>query len=662
MGRSVVETLDLNQSKIITLTDGPILVVSGPGSGKTRVITSRAAHLGKDVGIPPERLFVVTFTKAAAEEMRERIERSVGKGLAARMHIQTIHSLAYKFLTMRGQRLNVQDEREQRARIAGIVHELDLPKELVDLYLQERSNCLNRMISLEGYEPSNLQQREFQRISQHYQEQQQQVGFWDFDDLLLEMHNVLLRLPKLSGRYIMVDEFQDTSLLQYEILKRLAAPTNHFFAVGDDDQSIYGWRGASNIPLQFVKDFPEVQKVSLTVNYRSSKQVVCLSASLIENNRLRLAKTLQFREQAENGNRPRFITPKDEKDEAKQVALAVQRAHERGIPWQEMAILYRVNNQSVLVQDELIKTGIPFQMLGGESQLLSHSVTRSLVSYLEAALDPNNGEAFFHILNRPGRYINANAVAAAQSLVAKGVSPFQALLEQEMGAAGIKILEKLAFDLQHIKNLKAPAALDYVRKSVGFDQYLKDVTKLFSLDQEEYQQIANILCMLAEPEDTVENFVQRFQELSRSSCRKEDSKGVTLATCHSAKGLEFAFVIIIGMVEGLLPHRKVLEIGEVNQLEEERRLAYVAITRSKEELLVSSSKTLQGKLTPPSRFVRELKNGLPAIKIDGRQTFKHPLWGSCILLSSEKNVALVKKPNGEEVRVLMDWLEEKGLA
>lgn len=653
--------LDPTQEAISKINAGPVLVVSGPGSGKTRVITARAVHLVQNIGVRPERMIVVTFTKAAAEEMKSRISRAVGEEIASTMHIQTIHSLCYEFLARLGYTLNVQDEGQQRQRVGQIIRSLELPEDLIQSYLQERSNGLNRLIPLARYQPASMDREQFGAITQLYQEQQQLEGFMDFDDLLIEMHGRLQALPQLNGRFIMVDEFQDTSLVQYEILKCLAAPTNNIFGVGDDDQSIYSWRGACNAPLQFERDFPQAQRVSLTTNYRSTGQIVSISSALIRNNRNRLRKKLQAETEAASGVRPSFINPQDEKDEARQIAQAIEAGYKEGLPWQDMAIIYRLNNQAFLLGQELIKRSIPFRILGGEPQILNHWISRGLMGYLEAAMYPGHAGLLFYILNRPGRFFSKPVIAAAEILVLEGVSPLEALRQQPISESGMKALAKLESDLTKISTMKAQQALAYVRKEIGFDGFIQGLVRDFKLDYEECQQIADTICYLPDAEESVAEFVRRFPDLRNGSRWAKTSNGVTLTTCHSAKGLEYRYVILAGAVEGTLPYAKALTANDGEKLEEERRLAYVAVTRSEDMLLVSCPKTMRGRSVQPSRFIGEMRQGMLHDAIIEGKSFEHPAWGRCTWGSSDGEIVSVKTPSGDVKRIALAWLQERNV-
>lgn len=652
----MTKELDPIQLAIARHGAGPALVVSGPGSGKTRVITARAAYLVQEAGVRPERMIVVTFTNAAADEMRARIVHKIGGSLAGRMQIRTIHSLAHRFLSGLGRTLNIQSDQEQKKLVMSIVDELNLPRDLVEIYLQERSNSQNRLIDLKVYRPSGMKIEQFRDISRLYEEEKQRTRFMNFDDLLLDLHALLPTVKQLPGRYIMVDEFQDTSLLQYEILRLLAAPSNNFFAVGDDDQSIYSWRGACNIPLQFTKDFAKVKKQALTTNYRSTEQVVSLSRALIEQNQVRFAKDLVPKQGAPQGLRAQFITPKNEKDEALQVVQTLETLYKKGLAWKDMAVLYRVKSQMVFFLDELSKRKIPYDVLGGEFQILNHSVAKGLRCYLEAAINPANAEAFFYILNRPGRYISSGIVANAQSM--GSLAPSEALRRQELSESNVKALGKLESDLKHIASLKAGPALDYVRKAIGFDEHLRSMASTYNLDLAEYQQIADTISQLPDEGEAIETFLQRLNRLAQAPSRTGNSEGVTLSTCHSAKGLEFKAVFLVGVVEGLVPHEKAITS---EQIEEERRLAYVAVTRTEEHLVVSSPQTVRKKTAISSRFLGEMHAGIIRDKLAAGAMFDHPTWGSCLICSVEKGVVVVKKPNGDMAKLSVAWLQEKSL-
>mgnify|MGYP001066857900 CR=1 FL=1 len=651
--------LDPVQETISKIEGGPVLVVSGPGSGKSRVITARTAHLVQNVGVIPERIFVVTFTKAAAEEVRSRIATEVGEELASRMHIRTIHSLCYRFLSAMTGKPNVQDKSSQARRVHQIFRTLELPEELLEPYLQERTNCLNRLRSLDTYQPSNMDRQQFKAVNRAYEKQQKAEGFLDQDDMLIEVYNLLKTSRQLEGRYIMVDEFQDTSLLQYEILKLLAVPTNNFFVVGDDDQSLYSWRGACNAPLLFKKDFPCAQEVSLATNYRSTKQVVSLSSALIANNKNRLPKELAAKQGAAEGSRPRFIIPKDERDEASRVADAIELAHREGVMLQDVAVIYRVNNQAFLIQHELAKRDIPYKILGGESQVLDHWVSKGLTGYLEAAMYPDNAELFFYILKRPNRFISNKEIEGAEEMVRQGVHALDAIRNQPLRESSRKAVTALESDLTKLHSMKARHALDYVRGKIGFDRYIQETASALRLDYEECQQIAEILCYLPDLDEGIEEFVRRLPELKNMTKRAKESNGVTLTTCHSSKGLEFQFVVLVGAVEGALPYSRAIAKTDFGEIEEERRLAYVAVTRSEDMLLLSSPETWQGRSARKSRFITEMREGLLYKQIVEGASFEHPVWGRCTWGTRNDGIVTIVKPDGEVMRTTIKWLQER---
>jgi DNA helicase-2/ATP-dependent DNA helicase PcrA len=386
-----------------------------------------------------------------------------------------------------------------------------------------------------------------------------------------------------------------------------------------------------------------------------------LSSALIANNRQRLAKELQASPKASKGSRPAFLAPKDEKDEARQIVDAIEDGFKEGLAWQDMAVIYRLNNQAFLIQHELAKRNIPFRILGGEPRILNHWIAKGLMGYLEAALTPGNAELLFYIINRPSRYINKQAIASAEMLALQGVEPLEALRRQPINEAGLKVVGQLAQDLAQITALKAQAAFEYVRVKVGFDGFIQGIAQDFRLDYEELEQIADTVCYLPDTDESVDEFVRRIPELRTVGRWTRETNGVTLTTCHSAKGLEYKYVILAGTVEGTLPYAKSLTSRAVDKLEEERRLAYVAVTRSENMLLISSPKTMRGKSVAPSRFIGEMRQGILHKEIVAGALFDHPSWGRCTWGSSDGEVASITRPDGEVKRISIAWLRDQNI-
>ncbi len=651
--------LNPTQQQMIRAVHGPVMVVAGPGSGKTAVITARAGHLIENKGILPPCLLIMTFTKAAANEMYRRLEALVG--LQARnMHIRTIHGFAYQLLRHTQGSVTLVDEGQQRQIMGQLLRRQKLSDEFLEPCIQELSNCVNRSFDWETYEPRAVDAGVFRRIVGGYQEWKQESQRLDFDDLLQRAAEILEQMPPKAGRFLMVDEFQDTSALQYRIIQRLSAADRNLFVVGDDDQSIYGWRGASHVMAAFAEDYPEAQRFALTENYRCSPAIVAVTGRLIQQNQHRLAKDLRSVNHEEASSLPVFHRPKDERDEARWCADILEKMADRGMDWTEMAVIYRTNRQALLLKQQLDSVYIPFRTLGGEWDVLSHWVALDLLSYLRAALDPSDSNSFFRILNRPGRYFSKAIVEQAKRDAHEhNLQPAAALRYRNLPGHLSQELAALNNHLTTLAKLPAAKALRRIRSRIGYDEFVGTVCEQLRLDRETALDAAHILTQLPEDNEDLAGFLERISQKDEGIHRRGSSEGVTLTTCHSAKGLEFSAVVIIGLVEDVFPHAKAVDGNSWSDLEEERRLLYVAATRARQHLFLSSPQNIRSKKADHSRFVDELSAGLPKEVRSEGDAIEHPSWGTCHIVDAVGSTVRLRTTDGAERTVLKSWLEER---
>ena len=604
------------QRAALSHKEGPMMVLAGPGSGKTTVITHRIQRL-LEQGVSPSGILVITFTKAAAAEMKERflkladqagMDREIGK----RVSFGTFHSVFYQILRLayRFPPGNVIGEEEKRAYLKMLIDGTELASEdqgeLISSLLNEISYVKGERLDLDCYYSQNCPEELFKKIYSGYEGMLREQGKLDFDDMLTMCWELfcerkdILSAWQRKYQYLLVDEFQDINRLQYEIVKLLALPENNLFIVGDDDQSIYRFRGAKpEIMLGFEKDYPGCKRVLLGTNYRSAKEIVETSLRLIGHNQVRFPKELV---PARGAGRPVqlkiFENPLREMDAA---ARALRSYREAGYAWSEMAVLFRTGANLGLLAEKLMEYNIPFCLRDGVPSIYSHWIARDFFSYLTLGAGGSSRADFLRIMNRPNRYFSRAAFPDSQ------VS-FDSLLEFYADKDWMQErIYDLEGDLRTIGRLKPGPAVNYLRKSVGYDDYLREYAQFRRMEPEELFETADKLLESASAFDTAEQWKEHAasyeEELkARSRANSKGQEGVTLSTMHSAKGLEYPVVFVTDVNEGVIPHHKAAQPAD---LEEERRLFYVALTRAKDRLHLFAVKERYHRKQEPSRFLKE---------------------------------------------------------
>lgn len=591
--------------------EGPMLVLAGPGSGKTAVITGRTAMLvGR--GIPGSSILVVTFTRAAALEMKNRFLKMTG-GSAGQVTFGTFHGVFYGILrnTYHINGNNILSEEEKRRLLTELLdqfypdedREADLPSGLA----REISTVKCGRIEIENYYSSLLPEQTFRRIYRAYRQWMRENRKLDFDDIMAEccrmfrQHPEILKRWQQRFRYILVDEFQDISPIQYDIVKMLAAPENNLFIVGDDDQSIYRFRGASpEIMLNFPRDYPGAAEVNLNINYRCAPEILKAAGRLIRRNRKRFPKELQA--VRESGAPVRLVSFEDSRDEMKYMAEDIRKAMDRGCPPEEMAVLFRTNTGCRQAAEQLMAFQIPFVMRDAVPCLFDHWIARQISAYLRLAAGSRRRSDFLLIANKPNRYLSREAFQNPE------VSFEDLYRFYEDRAWMEERIEKLEEDLQNLRNLAPFGAVQYIRRIIGYEEYLKCCAKERHLPQEELFQILEEITDSARSFDTPQQWFCHMEEyrekLKKQGERRETpGKGVAVSTLHSAKGMEYDRVYILDLCEGVIPwHKAVLP----EDLEEERRMLYVGMTRARRELILGYSQKRLGKAACPSRFLKEI--------------------------------------------------------
>jgi DNA helicase-2/ATP-dependent DNA helicase PcrA len=629
---------DLNpaQREAVLHTEGPVLVVAGAGSGKTRVLTRRIAHLLGAVGVKPPEILAITFTNKAAGEMRERVGDLVGPPARAAW-VMTFHSACGRILRREAQRLGyrsnftIYDQADQIRLVKRVLEELERdPKRFTPRGIHSQiSNAKNTLVGPEEYgeRVASFYDQTVAEVYDLYQKRLFASNAVDFDDMLFLTVDVLERFPEArekwqeAFRYILVDEYQDTNHAQYRLLQLLAEKHRNVFAVGDPDQSIYGFRGADirNV-LEFEHDFPGSYTIALEQNYRSTQHILDAANGVISHNRERKEKNLWS--DLGDGDPVRVVEVEDEHAEARYVAAEIALLVEEGFSGSEVAVFYRTNAQSRVLEDVLVRQGIAYQVIGGP-RFYERAEVKDLVAYLQVLDNPYDAVSLLRIANRPRRGIGDTTLARLQTWAdQREISLWEAMAEAEMagvGAAPQKALKAFRGTIESLmsaaQELAVPELIEEVLARSGYLESLEAERTIEAQGRiENLQELVSVAREWREQTETEDTTLSAFlQEISLYSDQDEirgDASLVTLMTLHNAKGLEFRAVYLIGMEEGIFPHSRSIE---EQGIEEERRLCYVGMTRAQERLtlLHASSRMLFGGRNHnlPSRFLDELPDG-----------------------------------------------------
>jgi DNA helicase II / ATP-dependent DNA helicase PcrA len=622
---------DLNpaQREAVVNTEGPLLVVAGAGSGKTRVLTHRVAHLINACGVKPNEILAITFTNKAAGEMRDRLESMLGN---APNWILTFHSACGRILRREAQRLGyrsnftIYDQADQVRLTKQVLEELDKdPKRFVPRGIHAQiSTAKNNLVGPEEYKQrvASFYDQTVADAYELYQKRLSDSNAVDFDDMLYLTVKVLENFQEArehwqkAFRYILVDEYQDTNHAQYRLLQLLAEKHRNVCAVGDPDQSIYAFRGADirNI-MEFERDFPDTRTIALEQNYRSTNTILRAANSVISNNRERKPKEL-FSELGE-GEPVRALEVEDEHAEARFVAAQIAGLVEEGFSGSEIAVFYRTNAQSRVLEDVLVRQAIAYQVIGGP-RFYERAEVKDVIAYLQVIDNPYDAVSLQRIANKPRRGIGDSSLARLQTYAnAHGISLWESLEfaeEAGVGAAPLKAVRSFRTMVQSLMSgaleLTVPELLERVLQRSGYLDTLEAERTIESQGRiENLQELVGVAqeYHASAPEPSLSNFLQEISLYSDQDAIRGEQSLVTLMTLHNAKGLEFRAVFMIGMEEGIFPHSRALEEAG---LEEERRLAYVGMTRARERLTLThaSARSLWGarSYNLPSRFLDEL--------------------------------------------------------
>ncbi len=615
-----MHTLNDAQKRAVFHFEGPMLVLAGPGSGKTRVITERVRYLIEEKGVAPSGILVITFTKAAALEMQQRYQGISSSGTGG-VRFGTFHAIffmilkyAYHYTVDNIIRGEVRYEILKR-----IVGEADLEIQDEREFLEDLESEISRVkgdrIDLANYYSPLCSNDVFREMFGKYQRELERRRLLDFDDMLvycydlLEQREDIRRIWQKQFPYILIDEFQDISRIQYDVVRLLGEPHHNIFIVGDDDQSIYGFRGAKpEMMKQFLKDYPEAQQCLLGVNYRCAAPIVEAAGRLIARNKNRLPKEIRPAEAGSTILKNVIDVRKYENLSAQNEAIRAQILEYRnqGIPYREMAVLFRTNTQARPLSAKLMEFNIPFTMKERLPNLYDHWIVKDILSYVRVAQGNRDRAQVMRIINRPKRYVHRNAFT-------EPYVDFQELIrfygDKEWMVERIR---QLQYDLSVLAQMKPYAAVNFIRRGIGYDDYIREYADYRGSRADDMMEILDELLEEAKEQDSFEAWfaaMQEYREELKEQAKKnrglksEEEDSVMLMTMHGAKGLEFTCVFIPDANEGVTPHSKSVLNAD---MEEERRMFYVAMTRAKEHLHISYTKERFHKEMDVSRFVEEL--------------------------------------------------------
>lgn len=620
------------QREAITHKDGPAMVLAGPGSGKTLVITCRVKWLIEQAGIHPSHILVITFTRAAAREMKQRFTHLSGENNAP-VTFGTFHSVFFMMLryAYRYTGSNIIREEERRRYIKEMIEEMELDiedeTEFLTGILGEISYVKGEMLDLSLYHSSNCADELFVNLYEGYEVRLRKNQMLDFDDMLVFCYELLKNRPDILTMwqerfpYILVDEFQDINRVQYEIVRMLAGDRANLFIVGDDDQSIYRFRGARpEIMLGFEKDYPGAKKIILHLNYRCSQEIVDSAKRLISHNKKRYDKQLE----AFRGSKVPVVYRQLENvgEECADIIQGIRFYLKKGIAPEEMAVIFRTNTQPRLLAGRLMEYNIPFQMRDVLPNIFEHWIARNIIAYLKLAMGSRDRGLFLQVMNRPKRYIS-------RKMLGESVVDFQKLKQETFGKRWLyEKIDKMEMDLLLMKKMEPYAAIQYIRRGVGYEDYLAEYAQFRKMNPDDLMEILDQIQESAKDYHSVQEwfaYIDAYgEELAAQieAGRKMEQKGVTLTTMHSAKGLEYEVVFIMDINEGVTPHKKAVKEAD---LEEERRLLYVALTRAKTYLFLYAVKELYQKEAKVSRYIREIRDEDAAFSTG--QRIRHKKYG-----------------------------------
>lgn len=659
-------TFNREQEEAITHKGGPLMVLAGPGSGKTLVITYRVKWLIENAGVHPSNILVITFTRAAAEEMKKRFFMFDGMANTP-VTFGTFHSIFFMILryAYRYTAANIIREDVKRRYIKEMTENMELEiedeNEFLSGIINEISYVKGEMMSLSYYHSNNCSDELFAQIYEGYEKRLREENLIDFDDMLVFCYELLKEREDIRTlwqnkfQYILIDEFQDINKVQYEIIRMLAGKGDHLFIVGDDDQSIYRFRGARpEIMLGFEKDYPEAKKVILNTNYRCSEEIVESAEHLISHNTKRFPKNMQ----AARGSKVpiTFRNLKDAGEECTDILKGIRFYYKKGIPLEDMAVIFRTNTQPRLLVGRLMEYNIPFQMRDVIPNIFDHWIARNILTYIKLAMGNRDRKLFLQVMNRPKRYISRSMITEPQVDLKK-------LKQQTFGKKWLyEKIDKLEMDLYLLRKMEPYAAIQYIRNGIGYEDYMNEYAQFRRMNPDDLEEVLNQIQESAKEYHSFEEwfaYIESYGEELRKQMEagRQQKSGVTLTTMHSSKGLEYEVVFVMDINEGVTPHKKAVKEAD---LEEERRLFYVAVTRAKTYLFLYSVKELYQKDAQISRYIGELRYDKKEFQKGKRVIHKNIGKGTVLELKEDK--IKIKFDNSKKPRLFsIKYLMEQGL-
>lgn len=659
-------TFNREQEEAITHKGGPLMVLAGPGSGKTLVITYRVKWLIENAGVHPSNILVITFTRAAAEEMKKRFFMFDGMANTP-VTFGTFHSIFFMILryAYRYTAANIIREDVKRRYIKEMTENMELEiedeNEFLSGIINEISYVKGEMMSPSYYHSNNCSDELFAQIYEGYEKRLREENLIDFDDMLVFCYELLKEREDIRTlwqnkfQHILIDEFQDINKVQYEIIRMLAGKGDHLFIVGDDDQSIYRFRGARpEIMLGFEKDYPEAKKVILNTNYRCSEEIVEGAEHLISHNTKRFPKNMQ----AARGSKVpiTFRNLKDAGEECTDILKGIRFYYKKGIPLEDMAVIFRTNTQPRLLVGRLMEYNIPFQMRDVIPNIFDHWIARNILTYIKLAMGNRDRKLFLQVMNRPKRYISRSMITEPQVDLKK-------LKQQTFGKKWLyEKIDKLEMDLYLLRKMEPYAAIQYIRNGIGYEDYMNEYAQFRRMNPDDLEEVLNQIQESAKEYHSFEEwfaYIESYGEELRKQMEagRQQKSGVTLTTMHSSKGLEYEVVFVMDINEGVTPHKKAVKEAD---LEEERRLFYVAVTRAKTYLFLYSVKELYQKDAQISRYIGELRYDKKEFQKGKRVIHKNIGKGTVLELKEDK--IKIKFDNSKKPRLFsIKYLMEQGL-
>lgn len=599
-----------SQLKAVKHKTGPMLVIAGPGSGKTTVLTARIRNLIEEYSVNPANILVITFTKAAANEMKSRFNNMMGR--STNVTFGTFHAVffmilraAYNYsvdsIIKEDVRQNIIKQAIERSRL-----EPDDLNEMVSNITGEISRVKTETIDINAYYSASCPEEEFRDIYKYYVKTLKKMGLIDFDDMLLYCHELLTTRRDILAKwqqkyqYILIDEFQDINKIQYDIIKLLAKPQDNLFIVGDDDQSIYGFRGSKpEIMLNFDKDYPDTDKVILDTNYRSTGNIVSAAGKVIAHNKVRFAKNINTVN--DPGDKVDIIEFNTQAEEYEKIIDNIRKESASGGNYSDNAVLFRTNSTAAGFVRKLVEYSVPFVTRDGVPNVFEHWIARDVITYMNIAMGSRKRSDFLQIINRPKRYIGRDYLADAEI----SFDNLEKYYEDKNWM--IERVDRLKYDILTMASMSPYAMINYLRKGVGYDGYLDEYAQSHNMQVRELYDVMDELMESARNFKTFNEWFAYIDEygtkLRESYAAMDKQNAVILTTMHSSKGLEYPVVYIIDANEEITPHKKAVFVPEI---EEERRMFYVAMTRAKRRLNIYYARKRYNKEIEVSRFVKEI--------------------------------------------------------